>query len=48
MQLEPSERGALLTRLLDDGRVIDLWAQLFNWKLTISRDLADLGSLDEW
>ena len=48
MRPELSERGALLTRVLDDGRVIDLWPQLFNWKLTISRDLADGGSLDEW
>lgn len=46
MQL--TERGALLTRVLEDGRAIDLWPQLFNWKLTISASLEDGGWIDAW
>jgi len=43
-----SERGALLTRTLDDGRVIDLRPQIFNWQLTISENLAAEECFDEW
>jgi hypothetical protein len=45
---EHSDRGAIFTRVLDDGRVIDLWPQLYNYKLSISENLAAAGCLDEW
>lgn len=46
--LKLNERGALTTRVLEDGRVIDLWQQLFNLKITISRDIDDDGWSDAW
>lgn len=35
----PPDRGALATRTLADGRVIDLWPEIFTYKLTLSRDM---------
>lgn len=44
-----NERQAYFTRVLDDGRVIDVVPLTFGRaRITISRDIADMGYYDGW
>lgn len=44
-----NDRGAILTRTLDDGRVIDLVPMLFGkWRLCVSADARDEAYTDGW
>lgn len=41
-------RGALYTKRLTDGRIIDVMPQIFNYLLTISKDAEALTYEDEY
>jgi len=40
--------GAILRRVLRDGRPIVLYPQIYNFKVVISRDVFDDGWYDGW
>lgn len=44
-----NHRGAIITRLLDDGRTLDVWPLTFGRaRLTISDNMTDVTWRDGW